>query len=58
MVEQYDVSIVGSFGYLQGKVIRIGYMGKNAKKDKIVYTLLALGFKCKRNMVEVFRFII
>lgn len=32
MVEQYDVSIEGSFGYFQGKVIRIGYMGKNVKK--------------------------
>ena len=61
MVEQYDVFIAGSFGYLQGKVIRIGHMGENAKKNKMAYTLLALqdslkalGFECKRNMVEVF----
>ena len=61
MVDEFNVFIAGSFGYLQGKVIRIGHMGENAKKDKMVYTLLALqaslkelGFECEKNMVEVF----
>jgi len=61
MVDKFNVFIGGSFGYLQGKVIRIGHMGENARKDKMAYTLLALqeslkvlGFECKKNMVEVF----
>ncbi|MCB2362453.1 pyridoxal-phosphate-dependent aminotransferase family protein [Clostridium estertheticum] len=61
MVDDFNVFIAGSFGYLQGKVIRIGHMGENAKKDKMAYTLLALqsslkelGFDCKTNMAEVF----
>ncbi|MGH4121373.1 MAG: pyridoxal-phosphate-dependent aminotransferase family protein [Clostridium sp.] len=61
MREEFNVFIAGSFGYLQGKVIRIGHMGENAKKDKMAYTLLALqnslkvlGFQCKKDMVEVF----
>ena len=61
MLEEFNVFIAGSFGYLQGKVIRIGHMGENAKMDKMTYTLLALqnslkvlGFQCEKDMVEVF----
>jgi len=61
MLDEFNVFIAGSFGYLQGKVIRIGHMGENARVDKMVYTLLALqnslnalGFQCKRDMVDVF----
>lgn len=61
MIDEFNVFISGSFGYLQGKVIRIGHMGENARKDKMAYTLLALqnslkalGFECEKNMVEVF----
>ena len=61
MLDEFNVFIAGSFGYLQGKVIRIGHMGENAKKDKMAYTLLALqsslnaiGFHCKKDMVKVF----
>ncbi|MCB2313518.1 alanine--glyoxylate aminotransferase family protein [Clostridium tagluense] len=61
MIKEFNVFIAGSFGYLQGKVIRIGHMGENAKVNKMVYTLLALqnslkvlGFQCKKDMVEVF----
>jgi len=61
MVDEFNVFIAGSFGYLKGKVIRIGHMGENARKDKMIYTLIALqssleslGFECKKNMVEVF----
>jgi len=61
MLDEFNVFIAGSFGYLQGKVIRIGHMGENAKKDKMAYTLIALqnslkvlGFQCKKDMLEVF----
>lgn len=61
MLEEFNVFIAGSFGYLKGKVIRIGHMGENAKKDKMAYTLLALqnslkaqGFQCKKDMVQIF----
>lgn len=61
MLNEFNVVIAGSFGYLQGKVIRIGHMGENAKKDKMAYTLLALqnslkelGFQFKKDIVEVF----
>lgn len=53
MLEKYNVLIAGSFGYLGGKVIRIGHMGENARIDKVSYTLFALqkslehlGFNC------------
>lgn len=61
MLDKYGVFIAGSFGYLGGKVIRIGHMGENAKVDKVSYTLFALqkalehfGFICKDDMVKVF----
>ncbi|MHB8032583.1 aminotransferase [Clostridium botulinum] len=61
MQDKYNVIIAGSFGYLKGKVIRIGHMGENAKVDKIAYTLFALrnslehlGYKLKVNIGEVF----
>lgn len=61
MLDEFNVFIAGSFGYLQGKVIRIGHMGENAKVDKMAYTLLALqnslkalGFQCKKDMAQVF----
>lgn len=61
MLEEFNVFIAGSFGYLEGKVIRIGHMGENAKKDKMTYVLLALqnslkvlGFQCKKDMVQIF----
>jgi aspartate aminotransferase-like enzyme len=53
--------IAGSFGYLTGKVIRIGHMGEGARKDKAAYTLYALqrsfehfGFKLKCDMQSTF----
>ncbi|QDY21367.1 aminotransferase [Clostridium botulinum] len=61
MQDKYNVIIAGSFGYLQGKVIRIGHMGENAKVDKMAYTLFALrnslehlGYKLRSNIGEVF----
>ncbi|WP_434293673.1 pyridoxal-phosphate-dependent aminotransferase family protein [Clostridium botulinum] len=61
MQDKYNVIVAGSFGYLQGKVIRIGHMGENANIDKIAYTLFALqnsleylGYKLKGSLTEVF----
>lgn len=61
MLNNYGVMVAGSFGYLEGKVIRIGHMGENAKTDKVCYTLFALqksleylGFTPKVDMVEEF----
>ncbi|EYE87398.1 hypothetical protein Q428_13490 [Fervidicella metallireducens AeB] len=59
MVEKYKVMIAGSFGYLKGKVLRIGHMGENARFEKVAYALSALqgalkelGFVCSCNMAE------
>ncbi|MCR1973041.1 alanine--glyoxylate aminotransferase family protein [Clostridium sporogenes] len=61
MQDKYNVIIAGSFGYLQGKVIRIGHMGENANIDKMDYTLFALqnsleylGYKLKGSFTEAF----
>lgn len=61
MLDNYNVLIAGSFGYLSDKVIRIGHMGENAKIDKVSYTLNSLqkslehfGFKCKGDMSSFF----
>lgn len=61
MQDKYNVIIAGSFGYLQGKVIRIGHMGENANIDKMAYTLFALqnsleylGYKLKESLTEAF----
>ncbi|MDU1321809.1 MAG: alanine--glyoxylate aminotransferase family protein [Clostridium botulinum] len=61
MQDKYNVMVAGSFGYLQGKVIRIGHMGENANIDKMAYTLFALqnsleylGYKLEVNLTEAF----
>ncbi|EPY2291096.1 alanine--glyoxylate aminotransferase family protein [Clostridium sporogenes] len=61
MQDKYNVMVAGSFGYLQGKVIRIGHMGENANIDKMAYTLFALqnsleylGYKLKESLTEAF----
>ncbi|HGG0416263.1 TPA: alanine--glyoxylate aminotransferase family protein [Clostridium sporogenes] len=61
MQDKYNVIVAGSFGYLQGKVIRIGHMGENANIDKMAYTLCALensleylGYKLKESLTEAF----
>lgn len=61
MKENYNVMIAGAFGYLKGKVLRIGHMGENARIDKVSYTLFALqrtlehyGFEFKHDMTKVF----
>lgn len=61
MLNTFGVFIAGSFGYLGGKVIRIGHMGENARVDKVSYTLFALqkslehfGVNLKEDMSKVF----
>ncbi|KEI04538.1 alanine--glyoxylate aminotransferase family protein [Clostridium botulinum] len=58
---KYNLLITDSFGYLKGKVIRIGHMGENARKEKMLFVLSALekalisvGFKIKKSMVDTF----
>lgn len=61
MIDNYGVMITGSFGYLEGRVLRIGHMGENAKAEKVGYTLFALqralehyGFKFYKDMASIF----
>ena len=59
--EKHNLLIAGSFGYLQGKVIRIGHMGENARVENMIFVLKALqnalealGLKCKADMADAF----
>lgn len=61
MKKNYNLLISGSFGYLKGKVIRIGHMGENARVEKMLFILKVLqssleilGYQCKADMAEVF----
>lgn len=61
MLNKYNCFIAGSFGYLGGKVIRIGHMGENARTDKVLYTMYALGealkemgFECGKPLAQTF----
>lgn len=40
---KHNILIAGSFGYLDGKVIRLGHMGENCTYDNMEKTLTALG---------------
>ncbi|HHV30003.1 pyridoxal-phosphate-dependent aminotransferase family protein [Acetivibrio mesophilus] len=42
MLNEHNILIGGSFGFLKDKVIRIGHMGENCYQDKISKTLDAL----------------
>lgn len=42
MRDDFGIEIVSSFGPLTGKIWRIGAMGLNARKDKVLLTLAAL----------------
>jgi alanine-glyoxylate transaminase/serine-glyoxylate transaminase/serine-pyruvate transaminase len=43
LVRDYSIMIAGGLGELKGKVIRIGHMGKSARRENIDITLAALG---------------
>lgn len=59
--EKHNILISGSFGYLSGKVIRIGHLGENARAHKVMFVLHALedglthlGFSIENSMVDTF----
>ncbi|AJA46181.1 class V aminotransferase [Clostridium pasteurianum DSM 525 = ATCC 6013] len=61
MLDNYGVMITGSFGYLEGRVLRIGHMGENATVEKVSYTLFALqkalehyGYTFYKDIVSIF----
>ncbi|NLI63010.1 MAG: alanine--glyoxylate aminotransferase family protein [Methanosarcinaceae archaeon] len=61
MKQKYGILIAGCFGYLKGKVIRIGHMGENANKIDVARTLNALskslkslGFETKTDLEAEF----
>lgn len=61
MRDKYNIMISGCFDVLAGKVVRIGHMGENARKDDMAITLDALdktlrelGVELKCNMKETF----
>ena len=61
MQEKYNVMISGCFDVLAGKVIRIGHMGENARKEDMALTLDAmdktfadLGYPLSCSMKETF----
>lgn len=42
LADNYEVMIAGAFDVLAGKVLRIGHMGENCRKDKVFKTLKAM----------------
>lgn len=61
LVKNFNILIGGSVAYLEGKLIRIGHMGENAKTQYITYTLTALqneleslGVKFNCNLTDSF----
>ncbi|UZW14367.1 alanine--glyoxylate aminotransferase family protein [Clostridium pasteurianum] len=61
ILDNYGVMITGSFGYLEGRVLRIGHMGENATVEKVSYTLFALqkalehyGYTFYKDIVSIF----
>lgn len=61
LLKEYNLMIAGAFGYLTGRVFRIGHMGEGCSREKLVYTLDALegvltslGVKLKKGMSRSF----
>lgn len=61
LLEKHNLMISGAFGYLKGKVIRIGHMGDGAREYSGFYTLKSLekeltaqGFYLKSSLTETF----
>lgn len=53
MKKDHNIMIAGSFDVFAGKIIRIGHMGNNARKDKVIETLDALDKTFKSLGVEL-----
>ena len=61
LLEKHNLMISGAFGYLQGKVIRVGHMGEGAREYRGFCVLKALekelasqGFKLKKSLTQNF----
>ncbi|WP_320046727.1 alanine--glyoxylate aminotransferase family protein [uncultured Ilyobacter sp.] len=61
LLEKHNLMISGAFGYLEGKVIRIGHMGEGAREYSGFYVLkslekelIAQGFQPKKSLTENF----
>lgn len=59
--EDYNIMLAGSFGFLAGKVIRIGHMGSNATVENVTEvfealdgTMAKLGISLRASMKQVF----
>ena len=53
MLENHEVMLGKSYGYLADKVLRIGHMGENARYFRIDYTLRALEKTLKELLIEI-----
>ena len=61
LLEKHNLMISGAFGYLQGRVIRVGHMGEGAREYRGFCVLKALekeldaqGFKLKKSLTQNF----
>lgn len=59
--DKYNLLISSSFGFVKGKIIRIGHMGENSNKEKIIYVFSILekafrefGYKSEKSLVTEF----
>ncbi|MDV0446640.1 Serine-pyruvate aminotransferase [Methanosarcinaceae archaeon Ag5] len=53
ILDDDNILIGGCFGYLKGKVFRIGHMGENAKAENVAKALAAVQKALKKNGVEL-----
>ena len=53
LLDSYNLMIAGAFGYLDGRVFRIGHMGEGCDRSKLIYVLNALEKTLKKLGVEV-----
>lgn len=53
MLNDYNIMIGSSFGYLKDKIIRIGHMGENCKIEKVYYFLYALNKILTKNNIKL-----
>lgn len=53
LLENYNLMIAGAFGYLAGRVFRVGHMGEGCDRLKLIYVLNALEKTLKNLGVEV-----
>ena len=61
LLTHHNLMIAGAFGYLDGKVFRVGHMGEGCSRPKLIYvlnalekTLIKLGVSIKVGMEKVF----